>query len=246
MRTTRIHALTFALGWLAVGCTSERDPAPAIPSVDGGNGGGGVGGPVVGGGHGNEDDAGQEPTDAAADADTTLSSAFAFGECVDDEELPTLTNQVFMPADFVPNRGFAHWTGSCGDATLEIGLSEGRCPNGSGQELIIEIDADALTDGTLFIPGGNQLARERPDLPIRVRYNRPSALFPNGTWGTCQGVFGELIVESLGVARDSRLRADFGLTLAACDTATSPNTLAVTGSFDLILARGLRDLCPSM
>lgn len=226
---------------LHVGCDKDARAEP-LP-LDASYGGGGFGGVFGGGGRPADEDAGERRD--AATSDTPFASGFAFGECVQDEGLPTVSNVVFMPADFPVTRGYAHWIGSCSDPVLEIGLSEGRCPNGSGHELTIQIDGDAINDGTLTVPGANQLQQERPDLPIRVRYQRPSSYFPAGTWGTCDGVFGELTVESLDITRDAELKAVFGMTLAACDTFTTTATIAISGSFDLDLERGIRELCPT-
>ncbi len=227
----------------AIGCGNEEPRAQALPPDANAGGTGGVGG-FLGGGGNRDEDGGEAPRDAAADADTPFMSGFALGECVDETDLPSATNQVFMPSDFPVTRGFAHWIGTCGDPVLQIGLSNGNCPNGGGHELVIEIDADAIGDGTLFIPGGNQVSEERPDRPIRIRYVRPTSLTPAGTWGTCAGVFGEIIVEALDVTDDAALRAELGLTLAACNTSTTPTTFALVGSFNLKLERGLSEVCP--
>lgn len=240
-----MQRLALAACVLMIGCTDDKPAAPALPT-DGGSGSGGVGGIIVGGSGGSNDDAGDQPTDAAIDASDaggTISPSFSTGECVDGVDLPTLSNQVFLPSDFVITRGFAHWIGTCNDAVLEIGVSDGDCPDGENHELLIQIDGDAITDQTLFIPGANQLAQERPDQPIRVRYTRPSRLSPSGTWGTCPGVGGALSVESLDIVRDGRLSATFDFSLGACD-GSSPATFAIGGTFDLKLARQLSDVCP--
>jgi len=173
-----------------------------------------------------------------------LSTVFDLNECLDDADLSMVRNVAFMPTDFPVTMGFAHWVGSCGDPALEIGLSTGRCPAGGGHFLTFQIDADAILDGTLFIPGANQVVQERPDRPIVVRYVRPTTLVPFGIWGTCDEVFGELTIESLGLLRGSPQRAEFSMTLAACTADTTTTSISITGSFDIDLARGLDDVCP--
>jgi len=238
-----MRLLTITLCWLLVACADDKPIAPPLPN-DGGSGSGGVGGFIVGGSGGTTDeDSGGVSTDAATDAPTTPPTTFASGECVDRNNLPRLTNQVFLPTDFTITRGFAHWTGTCADPVLEIGLSDGDCPDGDQHELLIQIDADAITEQTIFIPGANQLALERPDLPFRVRYTRPNGASPVGTWGTCRGVAGAINIESLDISRGGRLAATFDFDLAACD-GSGASTFAIGGSLDLSLARRLTDVCP--
>lgn len=235
----RTLTAAFFLCVLAVACGDERTAPPPPPP---GGGTGGIGGIPFGGGHHTTKDAGT--ADAGPDAGENLSGVFTLGECVDDTDFSTTSNTLFMPTDLQLTRGYAHWIGSCGDAVLEIGLSDGDCPEGDGHELIFQIDADAITNDTLFIPGGNQLVTERPDVPISVRYVRPSDLTPTGLWGTCTGVSGELLIETLDTTKDTILKADFVMNLANCTTTTLPTAFTVNGSFSLQLARGLNQVCP--
>lgn len=240
--------LALTLCCVAIGCGDDAPSAPPLPPDAGG---GGIGGFVGGGSGGRDEDAGQllmdastdSSIDATTDAGPAMTPPLSRAECSDGIDLPTLVNQVFIPGDLVVSRGFAHWTGSCADPVLEIGLSGGNCLAGDQHELSIQIDADAITNQTIFIPGANQLAVDRPDEAIRVRYTRPSGRSPVGTWGTCRGVAGALNVESLDVSRDGRLAGTFDFNLGTCDGGSTA-AFAIGGTFDLRLARRLSDVCP--
>lgn len=242
MRASFLVTLAVAVGCgLALGCQEDSSRPPPVPisTLDGGGGS-----PFFpGGGRPARRDAGTADA-SVGDGGDLLSSGFDFNECLDDADLSMVRNAVFMPTDFPITMGFAHWVGSCGDPALEIGLSTGRCPVGDGHILAFQIDADAILDGTLFIPGANQVIQERPDRPIVVRYARPTTLVPSGVWGTCDEVFGEFTIESLGLLRGAPQRAEFSMTLASCTSSTTATSISVTGSFDIDLARGLDDVCP--
>jgi hypothetical protein len=152
-------------------------------------------------------------------------------------------NAIAMPADLLATRIVGTWSGSCEPAAIKIEMSDGDCPDGEGHALTFLLDALSIRDGLLGT-GIHDLAPDSTGGPIRIRYVRPTPLESAGTYGTCDGVLGNLnVAGELGTVRFDRLQARFEMQLAPCDGSGLP-LQSVLGTFNVELQRSLSTVCP--
>jgi hypothetical protein len=128
-----------------------------------------------------------------------------------------------------------------------ITLSDGNCNRPGGHELTFFLDAKGIRDGLVRV-GNNTILPEGPEAEaegVRVRYTRPNASEPAGTWGSCTNASGEF-----GVSADDELDVDdlddiearFQLVLTPCD-GMAPGLQNVEGSLSVRMRRSLDDVC---
>lgn len=240
----RLLPCLMALGALACGDDGARAPAAAA-------GGGGTPRSL---GSGSADDGGADPV-RREDAGRPDGGAPDGGEVVVlstecdlvDPALiggDELINQVTAPAtDFTVTRVEATWESGCTDPTIRITLSDGRCPDGNGHELVFFFEADAFSG--LVTAGQNTIPAEPGDRGIRARYRRPAPLAPEGEWGTCAGAGGLIdFVDPPSSRRFAQLRASFQLDLTTCDEDTTGEQ-QLFGTLNATLQRGLSEICSS-
>jgi hypothetical protein len=163
------------------------------------------------------------------------------GEDIGDE----YANAIAMPTDLRASRVVGTWAGTCSPAAVKVEMSNGRCPDGDGHELVFVLDAVALRDGVLGI-GIHEIVPETAGGPIFVRYTRTDRFAPAGEWGTCEGVSGTLNIRGEpGVQRFDKLQALFELKLTPCDGSELP-VQSIQGTFNVELQRSLDTVCPAI
>jgi hypothetical protein len=243
---------------LVLGCRNEESNAPPPRSTGGGAASGanmGDGGPRPrpprDSGPDEDEDGGGETMDGGGEP---IDGGVLPSEC---EEVPVVRipeNEVTSdvqasttsPLDFEVSRLVGAWEGDCDAPVFRIELSGGECPNGNGHQLTFLVDAAAIRDGN-FRLGLNSVLPEPNDIGVRIRYERPDGTDPEGEWGTCAGAEGtiDLLDDAPSTERLSELRSRFSLDLTACDDGTVP-LQTVHGTFNVVMRRGLEDICPAM
>ena len=227
-----------ALLALGLGC-GDDEKAPYAPDHDGGY----VGRGPIGSGRSDAGTDGSVPDGSTVDAGLITCLAIEPG----DETNSLLVTQVGYPDPFVLRNAFIRWNDVvCDPARLLIGLTDGACLPGVGQQLLVTVDRDAV--GASVVEGDNVLST---DATLRVQFSRPVADSPNEreVFGTCSvATDGVLTFEDLGVDAGDRERALFSdLQLAQCvepGAETTFEPVAVTGAFDLLLPSAHADVCP--
>ncbi|MFI5307921.1 MAG: hypothetical protein ACHQ53_11235 [Polyangiales bacterium] len=242
MRAMVAALFCFSLCAVGGGCSKKEVLPPPAP----GGGSGSIG--TTGAGH---------PPDAAVkpsgdeDAGHAVAAPALANECVNvpatpaGADLPTsdFVNAIGMPTDFAVTRVVASWEASCARPTLRIAMSDGACPSGHGHELSFSLDALALDAGTIHGGLNTVVGDPTPD-QIAIRYVRPNHLDPTGTWGTCNDASGTLdLLGDLATTAGTVFQGRFDLLLTACDGSTNlPQS--VSGTFNVSLRRGVKDVCP--
>ena len=132
---------------------------------------------------------------------------------------------------------------SCATPTLFIGLTDGACVPGVGEQLLFAIDRDAI-DAT--VTTGEYILEPDP-APLRLTFSRPIAAAPEmrEVFGTCaSGVLGRITFEALGSSVGSTWIANFnGVELPSCDPARVDSVI-VEGSLEIELQEDLAEVCP--
>lgn len=244
---TAVRLAAAGLLCLTSACKEERDQAPRVPT----SGGMSVSvkkpdastldaaGPVRDAGL--DEDAGPLPLEVECD-DVPVAD-FA-GES---PATGRYLNAVDDPEDFRVTRTLATWGPTCSPPTIVLVMSDGACPDGRGHELEFSFDATAIQSG-LISTGQNNLESDSISKILRVRYQRPRGLTPDGVWGTCSDVppsMGLTIRDTrLGVGYGARFEATFEMTLGSCDDSENA-PLLIQGSFDMRLRRSIDEVCPS-
>jgi hypothetical protein len=240
-----MHCLLAAALGLLLGCREKEPSAPRPPSTGGtaATSGGVDPRPQRDSGAGDDRDAGGDRTDGGV-----LPS-----ECreipvvqVPESEIDSDTEaSTTSPLDFEVSRLVGAWQGGCREPEFRVELSGGGCPGGNGHALTFLFDGAALRDGAIRL-GLNSILPEPNDTGVRIRYVRPSRLDPEGEWGTCTAASGD--IDLLGTAPSSeegtRLEARFSLDLTACNDSTE-GLQTLRGTFDVLMRRGLEDICPT-
>jgi hypothetical protein len=152
-----------------------------------------------------------------------------------------------MPSDFPVTRVEATWQGGCDPPTILIELSDGKCPTGGNQRLDFLLVADAIDGSSPTVVNGLNTLMAVPDTNgITVQYHRPNSLPPGGTWGSCTGMPGTIsLLDEPGTTKGTNMQASFELDLDPCDGSASI-AQSMRGTFNVTLARGREDACPSM
>jgi hypothetical protein len=233
----------------ASGCKKDRKLPPVAPAGNSFNGGT-VSSPHDGGLR-TDGGGGAGELDGSIDGGASTIGALR-EECVagdpgafvtGDSTANGLVTGVSTPMDFSVTRVVATWQTSCVEPSILIELSDGTCRAPKAHRLQIVLDAKAIQTGAI-LPGLNTLSAEPDDHGIRMLYLRPTHLSPDGIWGTCGGIPGT--VEFVGepdVTKGSRLQGRFILNLAPCDRSDNEDEMVI-GAFNVVLARGLEDVCP--
>jgi hypothetical protein len=225
-----------ALAWA---CASSESKAPPA---------GGGGGTVLSGrtpSPSNNDDAGADPDDDAGSSGITVGLRCdniepATGAV--DPDPGTLENEVTAPGDFTVTRLQTRWL--CDPDEIEITLSDGRCPNGRGHELVLTIDAAALEDGAV-VGGQNVLMPEPDQLGLRLRYTRPFPAIPQGEWGTCAGASGTVdFLQEPETRALSTIQARVVADLTACDESGAPPT-SMAATIQALVPTARETACPT-
>ncbi|MEY4576204.1 MAG: hypothetical protein RL701_907 [Pseudomonadota bacterium] len=159
------------------------------------------------------------------------------------EDYPSATSTE-SPSDFTVRMQGETWVvDDCTQPKLTLLFSDGVCPRGAGHQLQITLDLNDVSDG-LIHSGPNNVTADGDSTGISVRYTRPKALKPAGTWGTCTSATGQvLFLNEPSVSATATLEARYNFSLTPCDGSDQAAQLLV-GSFKLPLAYGLRRFCP--
>ena len=192
-----------ALVLLALGC-GDDDMAPFAPDHDGGR--------VTEPPGSTRRDAGTDGAVPDGAVPTDAGVAFCVPIAADDEDTFLEVVQVGATEPFVLRNAYVRWNDVvCDPARLLIGLTDGACLPGVGQQLLLTIDADAI--GSSVVIGDNVLSM---DTTLRVQFSRPAADAPDEreVFGTCAaGTDGVVSISALGVdavrraGRRGRLRS---------------------------------------
>jgi hypothetical protein len=249
-RATNAVVLTALLLGTGLGCKAKQQSSvPFAPA------GGGFSGSANSGGKADASSPSGTPEDDGGVATRAGSTGSALAvECQDvppvkftGEDMPAgqFLNAVTAPADFVATRVVGTWEPGCAQPTFRVAMSDGACPRGHGHELTFLFDAQAIADGALGV-GLNTLMPDGGPSRISVRYVRPKGLVPSGAWGTCSdSSSGTLdLVGVVETRAGSMLQGRFELELAACDSAAT-GVQMLSGTFNVMLRRGLTDVCPT-
>lgn len=226
---------------LALGCNKKEPDAPRVPTS---------GGQTVTISHdASVPDAGRpRPTDEDGGITPLPTECKTFAAADASGESPTtgrFLNAVDEPPDLRVTRSEATWEPTCGRPTIRIALSDGKCPSGNGHELRFLFDATDIDNGLIKV-GQNVIEPEVESRSIRIRYARPRTLKPSGEWGTCaEGASGAITLRDtrLGTDLSSHFEGQFQIMLPPCDGSDN-EILALQGSFDAQLKRGLEMACP--
>lgn len=160
-----------------------------------------------------------------------------------DPDPEMLYSTVTTPTDLVVTRAEAAWEIGCGQPTLRVSVSSGRCPTGDGHDISFFIPANGIEDGTVVL-GQNLIMEESAPGMIRVRYTRPTRLEPNGQWGTCEDAGGTLdFIGELELVQDRKLQGSFTIDLTRCDDGQE-SVQPIQGSFNVEIPATLDDICP--
>ncbi len=153
---------------------------------------------------------------------------------------------VFQPGEvpaFVLDVAYIRWNElDCGHPTLLIGLTDGSCEPGHGQQLLLAVSEEAI-GGT--VTEGDFVLTSDPT-PLRLTFSRPDPTMPadREVFGTCGEVLGTLSFESVGADAGSLWQASFtGVELGSCETPEDPSVL-VEGRFALTLPHAFAEVCP--
>lgn len=142
---------------------------------------------------------------------------------------------------FELERAFVQWNGDCEAPRLLIGLTDGACDPGEGEQLLLSIDPEEV--GVTVVVGENVLSSE--PTPLGVRFSRPLSADARELFGTCSGASeGFVSFVAVGTETDAREAARFeNVLLGNCgDPESAP--VSVTGAFDLGLPVALAGVCP--
>lgn len=223
---------------LLLGCAEDPTRAPFAPVSDGsardvmimGNPGSGSG------------DAGETGGgDAGVDHDAGLVSCFAIPPA---DATTHLT--VFQGSDRPPfelDAAFIRWDEhDCADPTLLIGLTDGACEPGQGQQLLFAVSREAI--GGVVTEGDYTLTSEPTSLRATFSRPVPGAPAEREVFGTCGEVIGTVTFESVGTAPGTIWDARFTeVELGPC-TLTSGAAVSVDGAFRLTLEQAFEEACP--
>lgn len=223
---------------LLVGCAEEETRAPFAPVADGsirdamvtGNPGSGRGDAGETGG----DDAGMDP-------DAGLVGCFAIPPAD-----PTTNLTVFQGSDRPPfelEAAFIRWNDhDCEDPTLLIGLTDGACEPGQGQQLLFAASREAI--GGVITEGDYTLTSAPTSLHVTFSRPVPGSPAEREVFGTCGEVVGTITFESVGIAEGTIWQARFdSVELGPC-TLTSGAAVSVEGAFRLTLEQAFEEACP--
>ena len=231
MRTVLSAALVLVL---CAGCEEDETRAPFAPNPDGSTrdarpGPGPSGGRDGSTSDGSTSDGGPAPTGctdvAPADPDNELT---------------------VLPADppFTLSAAYIRWLHEdCGNPTLLIGLTDGACEPGIGQQLLFAIERDAIgaavTEGDFFL--------QPEPTPMRVTFSRPVAGAPEmrDVYGTCSpDVLGTITFESVaGAAGETWVARWAGVELGNCNL-EAVDTALLDGRLELTLPEDFETACP--
>ncbi len=232
----------------ALACDGSASDAPRAP----GGSSGAMRGPTTVPDDGDDPDpaadaAAPDAVDAGAEEDVlpnecvTIEAADFVGE--DQPVGGGFFTGVSLPDDFSVTRIQSAWAPGCDEPSYRITLSEGRCPDGRGQELVFWLDAEAVESGLIRM-GQNPILEEPGTQGIRIRYRRPEGLDPAGEWGSCELVVGNLdLLGDVNLDPRTELQGRFQLDLTACDEATA-GVQIVQGTFNALVRRSRAEVCP--
>lgn len=224
---------------LAGACGDDGHP-PAAPDYDGGR----VSPPP---GSRTGRDGGPDGGPDAGDAGAALDAGVI--DCVHvpsgDEANALTVEQPGATEPFVLESAYVMWNDlDCEDPRLLIGLTDGSCLPGVGQQLLFAVDRDAV--GASVVVGANVLSLE--PTPLRVQFSRPSATSRDvrDVFGTCAaGTEGTIDFVAVGTETGASETASFeAVQLAPCTEPLDQPSVTVTGSFDLTLPVAFEAVCP--
>ena len=149
-----------------------------------------------------------------------------------------------VAAPFELTAAYIEWNAAdCAAPTLFIGLSDGACEPGIGQQLLFAIDRDAIDAS---VTTGDFILEPEPS-PLRLTFSRPITTAPDmrEVYGTCaSSVLGRITFELVGGVAGTTWLAHFnGVELPSCDPARVDSVI-VEGSFALELQEDFAEACP--
>jgi len=147
------------------------------------------------------------------------------------------------PQPFPVASAFATWdTEACERPTLILGLSDGSCIPGFGQQLLILLARDDI--GTSIYPGENILEAEPFDDAMRVRYFVPGGAAERDAWGSCTGAAGTVTFSDIDDTEGAAVRGTFSMALTDCVDPRDAPPATVSGAFDLTVPVAFETACP--